>query len=165
MPQQNLSDADIDGLIAFLDWVSRVDNQGWPPRPIVVTGLGTAAPPSGSAATASGTDPVALGERVFMSAAPACTACHSLTAGADMAGPSLAGIATRTTQTLASPDYKGTATDLEAFIRESITQPSAHLVAGAMYSANGASFMPANYGKDLTPDQIGQLAAYLATFK
>jgi nitric oxide reductase subunit C len=108
---------------------------------------------------------VALGERVFQSATPACTACHSLTPGADMAGPSLAGIATHTQQTLASPDYKGSATDLESFIRESITQPSAHLVAGAMYSANGVSFMPNTYAKDLTPEQVEHLAAYLSTFK
>ena len=174
MPQQNLSDADIDGLIAFLEWVSQVDNQGWPPRPIMVTDLGatggSAASPAAAAkptaaAGASGQDPVALGERVFQSAAPACTACHSLTPGADMAGPSLAGIATRTQQTLASPDYKGSATDLESFIRESITQPSAHLVAGAMYSANGVSFMPNTYAKDLTPEQVEHLAAYLSTFK
>ena len=174
MPQQNLSDADIDGLIAFLEWVSQVDNQGWPPRPIMVTGLGatggSAASPAAAAkptaaAGASGQDPVALGERVFQSAAPACTACHSLTPGADMAGPSLAGIATRTQQTLASPDYKGSATDLASFIRESITQPSAHLVAGAMYSANGVSFMPNTYAKDLTPEQVEHLAAYLSTFK
>lgn len=179
MPQQNLSDAEIDGLIAFLDWVSQVDNQGWPPRPIMVTGLGatggnatvpavtTASTParSTSAAATSDKDPVALGERMFRTAAPACTACHSLTVGADMAGPSLAGIATRTQQTLASPGYKGTATDLASYLRESITQPSAHLVAGAMYSADGVSFMPNTYGKDLTPEQVTHLAAYLATFK
>ena len=172
MPKQDLSDADIDGLIAFLDWVSKVDNQGWPPRPIMVTGLGATAgnaPVPAAAVTSiaavSDKDPVILGERVFRTAAPACTACHSLTAGADMAGPSLAGIATRTQQTLASPGYKGSATDLETFIRESITQPSAHLVAGAMYSANGVSFMPNTYEKDLTPEQVGHLAAYLATFK
>lgn len=178
MPKQDLSDADIEGLIAFLDWVSRVDNQGWPPRPITVTGAGTGgakatlptAIAAGSAATAAGStvtekDPVALGERVFKTAAPACTTCHSIVAGADMAGPSLAGIATRTQETLASPGYKGTAKNLEEFIRESITRPSAHLVAGAMYSANGASFMPNTYEKDLTTEQIAQLAAYLATFK
>lgn len=172
MPQQDLSDADIDGLIAFLDWVSKVDNQDWPPRPIMVTGLGAtggnAAIPTaaaGSTASESDKDPVVLGERVFRSAAPACTACHSLTAGADMAGPSLAGIATRSQQILASPDYKGSATDLDTYIRESITQPSAHLVAGAMYSANGVSFMPNTYQKDLTPEQLAHLAAYLATFK
>lgn len=180
MPQQDLSDADIDGLIAFLDWVSKVDNQGWPPRPITVTGAGTGAgsallsqatvaaqttPTDGTTATPSAKDPIALGERVFRSAEPACTACHSIVAGADMAGPSLAGIATRTQQTLASAEYKGAATDLEAFIRESITQPSAHLTEGAMYSADGVSFMPNTYDKDLTPEQVDHLAAYLATFK
>ncbi|MFN3630767.1 MAG: c-type cytochrome [Casimicrobiaceae bacterium] len=180
MPKQDLSDADIDGLIAFLDWVSRVDNQGWPPRPITVTGSGTAAgvailpqaalagpatSVAGSRSNDSGKDPVALGERVFRSAAPACTACHSIVAGVDMAGPSLAGIATRTQQTLASPAYKGKATDLEAFIRESVTHPSAHLVPGAMYSADGVSFMPNTYEKDLSAEQLGHLAAYLATFK
>jgi len=172
MPQQDLSDADIDGLIAFLDWVSQVDNQDWPPRPIMVTGLGAMggnapipAAAAGSTAKDSDKDPVVLGERVFRSAAPACTACHSLTAGADMAGPSLAGIATRTRETLASPDYKGSATDLATFIRESITQPSAHLVAGAMYSADGVSFMPNTYQKDLTPEQVDHLAAFLATYK
>lgn len=180
MPKQDLSDADIDGLIAFLDWVSRVDNQGWPPRPITVTGAGTGAgnailtqstaagsstPAAGSTAMASDTNPVALGERVFRTAAPACTACHSLTAGVDMAGPSLGGIATRTQQTLGSPGYKGSATDLQSFIRESITRPSAHLVEGAMYSANGVSFMPNTYEKDLTPEQVDNLAAFLATFK
>ncbi|QLA81376.1 MULTISPECIES: c-type cytochrome [unclassified Acidovorax] len=181
MPKQDLSDADIEGLIAFLDWVSRVDNQDWPPRPITVTGSGTgtgnAISPATVAVVSSPTaaltvaapdadkNPVALGERVFRAAVPACTACHSIVAGVNMAGPSLAGIATRTQQALASPSYKGKATDVESFIRESITQPSATLVAGAMYSADGVSFMPTTYGKDLTPEQIAHLAAYLATFK
>lgn len=172
MPKQDLSDAEIDGLIAFLDWVSKVDNQNWPPRPIMVTGLGATggnapvpAVTAGPAGAVPDRDPIVLGERVFRSATPACTACHSLTAGANMAGPSLAGIATRTQQTLASPTYKGAATDLESFIRESITQPSAHLVEGAMYSANGVSFMPNTYGKDLTPEQVTHLAAFLSTYK
>ncbi|HEX7028920.1 MAG TPA: cytochrome c, partial [Gammaproteobacteria bacterium] len=38
MPKQDLSEEEITDLIAFLDWVSQVDNQGWPPRPILVTG-------------------------------------------------------------------------------------------------------------------------------
>src|SRR5690606_12044007 len=38
MPQQNLSEEEITNLIRFLDWVANVDNQGWPPRPILVTG-------------------------------------------------------------------------------------------------------------------------------
>ncbi len=38
MPKQDLSDEEIRHLISFLGWVSNVDNGGWPPRPILVTG-------------------------------------------------------------------------------------------------------------------------------
>ena len=34
-----------------------------------------------------------------------------------------------------------------------------------MYSGGAQSFMPATYAKDLTPAQIEQLVAYLASFK
>lgn len=31
MPQFNLSDQELDDLIDFLEWTSRIDTQGWPP--------------------------------------------------------------------------------------------------------------------------------------
>ena len=180
MPKQDLSERDITDLIAFLDWISNVDNQNWPPRPLLVTGstfpgtdLGTAqrtevaqagAPPA-ARPVASGDNPIALGERVFRSATPACTACHSIAPGVNMAGPSLAGLVARTGPMLASGAYKGKATDVAGYIRESVLTPSAHLVPGAMYSSNGVSFMPDTYGKSLTPEQIDQLAAYLTSLK
>jgi nitric oxide reductase subunit C len=34
-----------------------------------------------------------------------------------------------------------------------------------MYSGGGQSFMPATYGKDLKPEQIDQLVAYLITLQ
>src|SRR5688572_18026523 len=177
MPKQDMTDAEIADLVAFLDWVSKVDNQGWPPRPILVTGAGIAAtgPPDQTAAVAktalppgtkpSRIDPVALGEDVFRTASPACNACHSLAPGANMAGPTLAGVGTRAQQILTSKDYKGKAKNVEGYISESIRDPSAHIVPGAMYSANGVSFMPDTYGNDLAPEQVAQLAAYLATYK
>ena len=179
MPKQDMSDVEIADLVSFLDWVSKVDNQGWPPRPILVTGSGIgpmgaprpiaatagSAPPPGAATPAGDKSPIALGEIVFRTSTPACAACHSLLPGAQMAGPSLAGVATRAQQTIGSADYKGQAKDATAYLRESIVQPSAYTVAGAMYSASGVSFMPATYGKDLTPEQIDHLVAYLATFK
>lgn len=179
MPKQNLSDDEIKNLIAFLDWVSKVDNQGWPPRPILVTGAtipGTdlAAPPGqkeaspvppGARPTSGSENPIALGERVFRSATPACIACHSVAPGVNMAGPSLAGVATRAEKLVGSPDYKGRAKDAAGYIQESIKDPSAHVVPGAMYSANGVSFMPNTYSKSLKPEQIEQLAAYLASLK
>lgn len=185
MPKQNLGDEEIVNLIAFLDWVGKVDNQGWPPRPILVTGAtipGTdmtasrqsktselpknnAEAPPGARPVAGNENPMALGERLFRSVSPACNACHSVAPGVNMAGPSLAGVGSRAEKAIASPDYKGQAKDVEAYIRESITNPSAHLVPGAMYSANGVSFMPNTYGKDLKPEQISQLAAYLMSLK
>ena len=178
MPKQNLSETDITDLIAFLDWISNVDNQGWPPRPILVTGAslpgsdmavsqqtaGGVTPP-GAKPMAGDENPIALGEKVFRSTKPACTACHSILPGVNMAGPSLAGLAERTQKLLASGDYKGKAKDLSGYIHESIVEPSAYVVPGAMYSADGVSFMPTTYGKDLTPAQIDQLAAYLSSLK
>ncbi|CAG0946550.1 partial nitric oxide reductase subunit C, partial [Gammaproteobacteria bacterium] len=182
MPKQDLSEAEITDLIAFLDWVSKVDNQGWPPRPILVTGATipgtdlstqqqTAPPeqggtmPPGARPVTQEKDPMALGQALFRSVAPACTACHSVAPGVNMAGPSLGGLATVAQQRISAPDYKGAAKDVAGYIRESIVEPSAHVVPGAMYSANGQSFMPATYGKDLKPEQIDQLVAYLASLK
>ncbi|SHG87553.1 c-type cytochrome [Pollutimonas bauzanensis] len=182
MPKQDIDDQDIADLIAFMDWVSKVDNQGWPPRPILVSGgsipgtdlsvaqqsgnpAATSKLPPGAAPVSSANDPVALGEALFRTATPACAACHSTAPGVNLAGPTLAGIATRAQETIASPEYKGKAKTAAEFIHESIVEPSAYLHPGAMYSANGASFMPTTYAKDLKPEQIDHLVAYLASFK
>lgn len=174
MPKQDLADDEIADLITFLDWVSKVDNQGWPPRPIYVTGAltrgpGPAAeqPPSEYAARPVGQEDsaIARGENLFHTVTPACNACHSTRPGADMAGPTLAGIATRAEQVIGSPDYHGEARDISGYIRESITAPSAHLVPGAMYSANDISFMPNTYPDTLSEEQIDDLAAYLESFR
>ena len=165
MPNLNLSDEDITALIAFLTWVSHIDNQNWPPRPILVTAaspqgivLGTAPPGAAS------TDPVALGEAVFKRTPPACFGCHSLQQGVTLVGPSLAGLATRTAALLTSPDYTGKAKTLDDYIRESITNPNAYVVPGQTFSAGGQSIMPP-FASVLKPEEIDQLVAYLATFK
>jgi nitric oxide reductase subunit C len=186
MPKQDLADDEITDLIAFLDWVSKVDNQGWPPRPILVTGasipgtdmtaaqqaqqapIGSATGeqlPPGARPVTSGSDPIALGQAVFRSVTPACNACHSIAPGVNLAGPTLSGLASRAAEVVASPDYKGGAKDVEGYIRESIVEPSRHLIPGAMYSAGGTSFMPNTYAEAMKPEQIDQLVAYLSTFK
>lgn len=184
MPNQNLSDDDIAALIAFFDWVANVDNQGWPPRPLLVTGSSipgtdmslaqqnaagpdkTGQPmPPGARPVTDNESPIAKGEALFRTATPACNACHSIAPGVNLAGPTLAGLASRAEQAMGSPDYKGSADSVEAYIRESITQPSAYLYPGEMFSAGGTSFMPANYAESLTEEQLDQLVAYLATFK
>lgn len=182
MPKPDVNDQDIADLIAFMDWVSKVDNQGWPPRPILVSGgslpgtdlsmaqqsgrsSSTDNMPPGAAPVSSANDPIALGEALFRSVTPACTACHSTAPGVNLAGPTLAGIATQAQKTIQSPDYKGKAKTVEEFIRESIVEPSVYLHPGAMYSGNGTSFMPPNYAQDLKPEQIDHLVTFLASFK
>lgn len=184
MPKQDLSDRDITDVIAFMDWVSKIDNQGWPPRPILVSG--SAIPGAnlsraqlaavGDPETATGTapaarpvsgaeDPIALGEALFQTATPTCMACHSTSPGVNLAGPTLAGLATRAADIIASPEYTGEAKDAEGYIREAIVEPSKYLTPGPMYSANGVSFMPPTYRDDLSAEQIDHLVAYLATLK
>lgn len=179
MPNLGMSDQEISDVIVFMDWVSKVDNQGWPPRPILVTG--TALPGAdlsmeqqqgdasslapGARPVAPENSPIALGEALFRTAVPTCQACHSMTPGVNMAGPSLAGLATFFDEIKASGEYTGSATTAEEFVRESIVDPSTWLHPGAMYSASGTSFMPPNYGDDLTDEQIDHLVAYLLSFK
>lgn len=172
MPKQDLSEEEINDLIIFLDWVANVDNQGWPPRPILVTnsfaqhqpGAGVATDPSVRPVD-SGSDPRALGEKVFNQAVPSCNACHSTAPGVTMAGPSMAGLVGRAEEIIASDDYSGDATDVEGYIRESIVSPSAHLIPGSMFSAEGVSFMPTTYPESLTEEQIDQLVAYLTSLR
>ena len=168
MPNPNLNDTEIRQVIAFLDWVAEVDNQGWPPRPIVVSS-GTMQGSSAETATttAASDDPVALGEQLFRSPELACQACHSITQGVTLAGPSMAGIGQRAGETVEDASYTGSATDAEGYIRESITDPSAHLVPGENFSSGpgGVSLMPADYGTRLDDEQIGYLVEYLMTLR
>lgn len=173
MPKQNLSDKEIADVVVFLDWIAQIDTQGWPPRPILVSGAaipGTNMEQTAKASTpiqsaASSSEPVAQGQVLFSATPPACFACHSISPGVNLAGPSLAGMATRAAAAIADPSYKGKAKNAEDYIRESIVAPSAHLVPGPTYGANGRSFMPDNFDKQLTAQQIDQLVAYLATLK
>jgi nitric oxide reductase subunit C len=168
MPNPNLTDEQIDDVIAFLGWVARIDNQGWPPRPILVTGgafPGTAQ--VGQQATGAGSDdPVSIGQAVFHASPPGCFACHSTAPGVNLAGPTMAGIASRAAQIIQQPDYTGTATDAEGYVLESIVAPSAHIVPPIeAHSAQGVSFMPHNAEEQLTPEQIEALVAYLMTLQ
>lgn len=170
MPKPNLNDEEIDHVIAFLDWVSNIDNQGWPPRPILVSGgtfPGTSAtakaPPGEAAGTLTAN--AAKGEEIFRTTPAACFTCHSTAPGVNLAGPSLAGIVTEAERVLQDPEYQGKATDTAEYIRESIVEPSAYLVPGPMYSANGMSFMPSNYTEILTDEQIDLLVDFLLTLK
>ena len=167
MPTLDLTEGEIEGLIAFLGWVSRIDTQGWPPRPILVKGsavpgavLGAATP--GQAASQ---DPVEVGRVVYNATPPGCAACHSVAPGVNIVGPTLAGILATAATRIASPDYRGKAKDAAGYIRESIVDPNAHVLTGPTYAAGGRSLMPTDYGQTLTSEQVDQIVAYLLTLR
>jgi nitric oxide reductase subunit C len=165
MPNLNLGDEQIRHLIAFLSWVSRIDTNGWPPRPLLVSGAFPGSSPAHAQQAAASSDPVALGEALFRKSPPACAACHSTAEGVQLVGPSLAGIAARAQQRLGDPEYRGHAKTAEEYVRESIVAPSMFLVAGPTFSAGGRSFMPDNFGHSLQASEIDHLVAYLMTLK
>ncbi len=89
MPNQNLAAAEVQDLVVFLDWVGKIDTNGWPPQPIANLG-GT-----------SGTSGSALFQQ------KGCSGCHMVNGqGSPGPGPNLSHIATTPYDALSnSPDF------------------------------------------------------------
>ncbi len=85
--------------------------------------------------------------------APGCIVCHSLEAGKNLVGPSLAGIATYAQTAV-------TGMDAEAFLRQAIVEPDHHVMEGYP-----PGVMYANYGSDLSQAEIDALVAFMLTLK
>ncbi|RJQ43296.1 MAG: cytochrome c [Nitrospiraceae bacterium] len=73
MPSFGMSEQEADDLIAFLDWTSKVDTNGWPPKPIL--------------AAAAGTRTASMGQMLFQK--HDCSACHQIQGIGGTAGPDL----------------------------------------------------------------------------
>ena len=99
------------------------------------------------AAQQQAASPVARGEQIFQQY---CAACHTLD-GSPKVGPSLNGLAGRTT----TLDDGTTVTVDEAYIRESILDPQAKIVAGY------PPVMPATFGQALSEDDLDALVQFL----
>jgi mono/diheme cytochrome c family protein len=97
----------------------------------------------------------AAGEALFKSATiagvPGCATCHSLQPGVRLVGPSLADAAT-----VAASAVDGMSA--EAFLRQSIIEPDAHVTEGFM-----PGLMLQTYGEILSEEQINSLVAFLLT--
>jgi nitric oxide reductase subunit C len=164
MPTLGLSSQEIADVIAFLAWVGQIDTNGWPPRPILVSGVAVRAMP-GVSGVASAADPPSRGKALFNGAA-ACASCHSVEPGVVLVGPPLSGIAKLAEARIHDPRYHGLAQTATAYLEESILKPSAFIVPDGVYaSPQGVSFMPETYEKTLTPEQVKDLVAYLMTFQ
>ncbi len=110
---------------------------------------------------------VAKGQVIFAKgvegqpAIPACASCHYVDNDQILVGPSQKGIAVRAATRVPGQNAA-------TYIRNSIINPNAYIVPNEgnhIYAAGGQSLMYQNYAKDLTPEQINDLVAYMLTLR
>lgn len=75
MPKFGITAAEADSLIAFLDWASKVDTNGWPPKPILATAAGV------------GGQDLTAGQKIYQSLG--CSGCHMINGIGGTTGPEL----------------------------------------------------------------------------
>jgi nitric oxide reductase subunit C len=75
MPKLGIRSEEADDLLAFLDWTSKVDTNGWPPKPILAA--------AGSVAGQELTE----GQKLYRSLG--CSACHAINGIGGTTGPDL----------------------------------------------------------------------------
>jgi len=72
MPKLGLTEQEADNLLAFLDWMSKVDTNGWPPPPILAV---------------ASTGKTSMGQMLFQQ--EDCIACHQINGIGGVSGPDL----------------------------------------------------------------------------
>jgi len=112
MPDQRLLQADVVDLVAFLDWVRRIDTNGWPPAPLATAGATGGRPTPPRAWEAQG-----------------CAGCHAVDGrGAGGPGPDLSHIATTPYDGLGNtPDALGRFLDDPAAVKPGTAMPKVPL--------------------------------------
>ena len=81
MPKFGITTQEADHLIAFLEWISKVDTNGWPPKPVLATAIGVA----GKELTA--------GQKLYQSLG--CSNCHMINGVGGTTGPDLTTVGAR----------------------------------------------------------------------
>lgn len=81
MPDLGLTDEEIDNLVAFMKWVSKIDTNGWPPKPMMAAG-----PKAAEAGEVEGAE----GARLFV--LRGCQGCHTVDGAGGKIGPDLSHI-------------------------------------------------------------------------
>jgi len=75
MPKLGISSEEADDLLTFLNWMAKVDTNGWPPEPILAT------------AAALGGKGLSPGQQVYRDLS--CSACHRINGIGGTSGPDL----------------------------------------------------------------------------
>lgn len=92
MPNFKLSEQEINSLVAFFEWVDKIDTHNWPPRPEQTTAQAAETAPS--VENAAKVDEKAMkGEAIVKE--KACTSCHKIKGMGASVGPDLNGVSPR----------------------------------------------------------------------
>ena len=78
MPKLGISSEEADKLLAFLEWTSKVDTNGWPPKPILATAAGV------------GGQELSEGQKLYRSLG--CSACHMMNGIGGTTAPELTNV-------------------------------------------------------------------------
>jgi mono/diheme cytochrome c family protein len=81
MPKLGITSEEADKLIVFLDWISKVDTNGWPPKPILASAAGAAV------------KELSKGQQLYQSLG--CSACHMISGIGGTTGPDLTRLGVR----------------------------------------------------------------------
>ena len=164
MPNLPFTKDEIGELIAYLKYTSAMNTEGWPPKVEVegldhrlqlahgVAAVAAATPAAAAKPSDAAPDPAAQGAQLVTD--NGCTACHA-TDDKRVVGPGWGGLYNSKVK-LADGS---TVTADDAYLRESILQPNAKIVAGYP-----ASVMP-DYHTLLKDDQVNAIVAYLHTLE
>jgi nitric oxide reductase subunit C len=85
MPKLGLSAEEADKLVAFLTWISKVDTNGWPPKPILASAAGV------------GGKELSKGQQLYNSLG--CSGCHMVNGIGGTTGPDLTRVGSRRDRT------------------------------------------------------------------
>ena len=91
---------------------------------------------------------------------PGCITCHSLAPGVVLVGPALAGVATRSIETIQQPTYTGQATNVADYLQESMMAPNTYIAAGFT-----PDLMRPTFATELSPQEVADLVAFLLTLQ
>jgi nitric oxide reductase subunit C len=109
MPKFGITSEEADHLIAFLDWISKVDTNGWPPKPVLATAIGV------------GGKELSAGQRLYQSLG--CSNCHMINGIGGTTGPDLTSVGTRRDREWLIGHFK----DPKAFVPNSAMPSFGHL--------------------------------------
>jgi hypothetical protein len=98
-----------------------------------------------------------------------CVACHMVGGTGGAVGPDLSHVATTAGERVSDPRYGGAATTAEEYLRESVAEPSAYIVAGFENPAGPETSLMPPYGAwavlSTDPATFQKLIDYLLTLE